>query len=402
MRRLPLLTASALVAPLLVATAAPPPAHADPKPGIADRWPRCGTLPDDDGDYCVVSVKVDGQAVPERVGSQVYETVEVDLIGDGDVRFAVVHYDDGSPVPEYDVAAGSTWEVTVDTGSIHPREAYGDAKDVSFGVTGSDAAGYRFTLKLDTTDVAGIEDATGCTFDDCGDDTTAADYDFAGWANGVVTDDQGVLVFPLAERQRRTGLVSFGNADQSRATYDYASNSILVELANPHLRADGTTPFVGHYETFIPDDVLRVDMGVPDPSSLTAGKVQVTRSSTPVAFVLTHERGGVRIAIDGITFSSPRYTIRPRPTKPGKPTVTKVSHPSRTSAKVAFTKPVADGGSKVTGYQARCRKAGQAWLLKRGQAPAIVVRALPKGAVSCQVRATNELGDGPWSASKVG
>lgn len=147
--------------------------------------------------------------------------------------------------------------------------------------------------------------------------------------------------------------------------------------------------------------MLSVDFGVPDPRSLTGGRVQVTRAGSPAApFVLTHEAGGVRIVIDGIGFSSPRYTIKPRPSRPGKPRVTRVVRTPKGTVKIGFARPVADGAARITTFQARCRKGAQAWHRASGTRTPLVVRGVPRGRATCQVRAVNRVGPSLWSAPR--
>jgi hypothetical protein len=84
-----------VVVAALASLALPGAAVADPVPGIGQAWPMCGTLPDDDGRYCVVSQKKNGVDIV-RPPSGTYEEPYVDRIDDpgsppGTIRFGVYH-----------------------------------------------------------------------------------------------------------------------------------------------------------------------------------------------------------------------------------------------------------------------------------------------------------------------
>ena len=105
-----------------------------------------------------------------------------------------------------------------------------------------------------------------------------------------------------------------------------------------------------------------MDMGVPDPSSLTWGQLSVTRAGSGSApFALSHEPGGIRIRLAGIGFSTPRYTIRPKPSRPGRARITGAAKVAPNVARVNFYRPVADGGARITGYVAACRQGTGRW-----------------------------------------
>ncbi len=389
-------------------------ATADPVPGGS--WPMCGTAPDDDGQYCIVSVTKDGNPVPglDCGTPGDYERPFVDLIGPGDVRFGLdkVTVDSGGCAgTDGDVDPTGLWQYVVNTGSINPRELYGHIRDVTFATSGGPSSGgYVFTLTFKPTPIAWVwpEDADGdgfadCSFDGgCGDDTTRAGLEYGGFVTGYVTDlaSSGLGASEIADR---TGYVHVYNAQNAYEFYDADTNSIEVRMANPHLHSDGVAPVTnGYYQSFLPDAMLVNQLNVPDPTSLTSGSFRITRVGSAAAPVTTfaREAGGVRITITGISFSTPRYRIHPKATPPGTPRRVKVGQPTAHSAKVTFTRPLANGGSAITKYQARCQKGSGAWHQASAGSSPVVVKSLPKGSVSCQVRAVNKLGAGPWSSRR--
>lgn len=401
-RLLPAVLTVLLVPPFLSALQSP--ASADPRPPLYETWPTCGTAPDDDGRYCVISVTAGGVPVAPRVGAAEHDEPYIDTIGAGTVRFGVHHFPAGSFTPDGDADPSTTWRWRVNTGDIHPREMFGRARDVDLLVGGSAGTGWTFDLALRPVAIAERFYDPGFVCDPyaaCGDDTTTADLEWAGFVTGYVTDLVHDSAYTPEQRQRRTGLVTAYSAQAAAYDYDYETNSVVVRLANPHLRSDGVTPATGSFETFLPYDVLRTDMGVPDPAGLTSGRVQVSRAGSASApFTLTHEHGGVRIRVTGITFSTPRYTIRPRPSRPGPPRVTRVVRKSSGAVHVGVAAPVADGGSRVTAYVARCRRGAGAWHSATARRSPVVVTAVPSGRAACQARARNRIGLGAWSPAR--
>ena len=397
-----------------LASVASPPATADPAPTGYIIWPRCGAPPDDDGQFCIVSVKKNGVAVPpvnydvDGVYDEPYVDSD-DTFGALIVRFGLYEttVSSGGVDSVGEVDPSATWEYVVNTGTIRPRELYGNIRNVTFSTSGGPSSGgYQFTLTFQPTPVAWVwppdaddDGYADCSFDGgCGDDTTTAGLDYDGFVTGYVTDLSGSGL-SASEIEDRTGYVHVYNAQDAYEIYDPDTNSIEVRMANPHLRADGVTQATGSYQSFLPDAMLVNEMNVPDPTTLTTGSFTITRvgsSSAPVT-TLTREAGGVRITIDDIHFSTPKYRIRPKATAPGMPRKAKVTKPTRHSAKITFKKPLANGGAAITKYQARCAKGSGAWHHGSAKGSPVVVKSLPKGSVSCQVRAVNRLGAGPWS-----
>ena len=401
---------------LLVASLAAlgPPASADPVPSLYDPWPMCGTAPDDDNRYCIASATRNGVTIDpldcDTPGD--YYLPYVDLIGAGDVRFGVDHYPvDGSGCGDIlaDIPPGDVYRLVVNTGSIRPRELYGHIQDVAFSVGGGPTTGWTFTLEFEPTPIAWMwpPDADGDTFADCsyaggcGDETTVADLVRDGFVTGYVTDleSSGLTATEIAHR---TGYVDTYNAQDAYELYDPDTNAILVRMANPHLRSPGVVA-TGFYETFLPDAMLINEMNVPDPTTLTTGSFSIARVGVgSVPATVTREPGGIHIKISGISFSTPQYRIRPKPTAPGRPRWGSVERIRERAVKVRFKAPLADGGAAITDYRARCRRGTGDWHFASGPGSPLVVTGLPLAEVSCQVRATNRIGPGVWSTTRQG
>lgn len=423
LRRLIALVVLALV-PAVLAGLPQRAAQADPSPGF-DPWPRCVayasahslTTVDTDNLDCVVSFEKNTgsgwvDVPPVDYGTpNVYDDPYVDTaLGAGTVRFGVYETTvppSGSPTLSGNVDPDTLWRFTVNVGTIHLRELYGVTRQTDFSVSGGGASGNVLLLTFRPSPVAWLDGTPGhvCEPGSCGDATTVADYSYDGFVTGYVTD----LEFgdwTAADRVDRNGMINSWNANYGGTPiYNSTLNSLDIQLANPHLVS--TTPDVvatGYYESFLPNAYLTNVMQVPDPSSLSSGTITVSRvgSSTTVPFTLTHEAGGIRIVIDSITFSSPKFRIKPDPTAPGKPRWGSVTRATPTKVKLAFRRPLADGGPNITSYQGRCRRGTAPWTSARASASPIFISGLPRRSVDCQVRAQNRIGWGHWSTVRSG
>ncbi|MCD6639531.1 MAG: fibronectin type III domain-containing protein [Nocardioides sp.] len=388
LRSLAATAAALLTLPLLATT----PAAADPIPPEAQGWPWCGHDGDDDGRYCIVSASKDGVAmsVPDR--NVDYDDFWVEFFSDGSI--SAIPYR-GRHLPgelymDYDVDPSITWSITLNTGPIRPDSLFGTAADASFSVAGSATTGWRVTTSFRAAPIAWNRDIP-CSFDGgCGDETTVA----------TLRRSFGQVV--LTRGHYWPGWIGVTSAQDAYPYYDADTNTLEVRLANPHLAAPGEVA-TGSYSTFLPDAMLVNDLNVPDPTLLTSSSLRVTRrvggTTTSTSYTVTRTAGGVWIRIPHITFSRPKYLIRPRPTAPGQPRIRSVSKTGR-KAVVRFRRPVADGGATITRYVARCRKGTGTWKRARATRSPVVVTQLPRGRVTCQVRAVNKIGAGRWSKAR--
>ncbi|MFN8192955.1 MAG: fibronectin type III domain-containing protein [Nocardioidaceae bacterium] len=400
------LAVAALATPVLTAS----PASADPKPGEGQEWPLCGEGGDTDGFYCVVSVTRDGVPVTSEPDLSVdgsYEDPYIDLIGPGDVRFGIDHWVVTGGVPDIigTIEPDVTWEWTVNTGPVDPVEMYGHLRDPQLSFGGNATDGYTFTLSVKPAPIAWNWDASGwlpCDFPDaCGDDTTVAGLVYDGFITGYVTDDAAWT--PASEVAHRRGYINSYNAQNASWFYDSATNSMVVQMANVHLKAPGV-PATGYFETVIPDAMLIHEYSVPDPDNLTTGSFQVRQSGTTatVPFTVTRLPGAVRLEIEGITFSTPEFRIKPKASVPGKPRWGSVTRPKRTTVKVTFKRPLADGGKAITGYRVQCGRGDAVWTTGVRRVAPVTFPDMPRKLVDCRVRARNAKGLGPWSTVKQG
>jgi len=310
------------------------------------------------------------------------------------------------------VDASVMWNIKVNTGSWVPRELNSKTQDTEFTRGGNLTDGYWFRIKFRPVPIAWrwADGPYGCDMSYCGTNDTVAEFvsePGEGFADGYVTD---LEASDVSDRYvpARTGFFLASNAQyQAEPYYDAETNSIVVEMANPHLRAPGD-PATGSFEAFLPNAYLISQLGVPDPTALKTGSFVITKTVGATTSTATYsavaEPGGVSLKISTVSFSRPRYRITPKPKPPGKPRLTSVTKLTG-AARSAFLPPLANGGKKIDLYQARCHKAGGTWKYKFGTSSPITVTSLPSGTVYCQVRAHNAIGWGEFGkagASRAG
>ena len=347
--------------------------------------------------YCVVSAKRNGAEVADYespVGGTYKAWIRFldDYTG---VGFGVDKYSNPSTS---DTELGNntdTYQLRVNTGTVQPREMDGTFRDATFLIGRYPSGDWNFTITFRPSSRhtwSGL-----CDFGTCGDDSTQATEDRVGWASGMVGDLSGL---PLSEAINRTGSIRATSAQYENTMYDPDTDSIVVDLSNPHRTGTGTVITDGTYEAFLPNAYMINDMSIPDPSTVTLASFVITKpTGSSATFSLKHETRGIRITITGISYSSPRFRLRTKPTVPGRPRAVVATKVSTHKAKVRFAKPLANGGRRIDVYQARCHRSGGSWHYAKRSISPIYVGNLPRGAVYCQVRAHNVKGYGNWSAA---
>ncbi|WP_151084131.1 hypothetical protein [Nocardioides cynanchi] len=402
LRLLPL----ALLVPLLVVTGTTS-AHADPVPAAGHPWPRCGSAPDTDGKYCIVSVTKDGVAVPPVTASTpagTYDDPFVQRVDAGTVRVGLrttTVTGPGSSTSSPAVSPTGTWVYRVNVGSIRPVELYGNLRNVDLSFGGNATTGHTFTVTFQPTPVAWLLGSDCSVFGGCGDNSTVADTVYSGFASGYVSDDASTGL-TAAQIAARRGYLNVYNAEDAYWFYDSGRNSLVMRMANPHLRSPGVRA-TGSFQTRIPDAMLIDQLNVPDPRALTARSFSVVRTgSGAVPITLTRVRGAVDIRVKGVTFSTPEYSIHPRPTPPGAPRWGSLRRVGRHQVRATFRAPRADGGLPVKVYAVRCRRGTGSWHSATGGRSPLTVGPVPTGRLTCELRAHNKRGWGPWSTPRTG
>jgi hypothetical protein len=416
LRRLGSLTALSLVPTLLVGisqagSASPAPPSPSSRTFAYKVFEMCSTPGQQE---CVVSATRNGVPVttdyPSTPGTHEWFYVDNGW-RDGITGFnlnTITVPESGAPTASYEVDPTATWVLAVNTGPRRPRELNARVRNIDYTVGGNATSGFWYRLRFQPAAVAWrwADGTYGCDMTACGDSTTVAEFVSEGWANGYTTDlaDLAGTGLPRGYVADRTGYVMSSNAQyQEEPEFDPALNALFVDLANPHLKAPGT-PATGFFETFIPNNFLRGQMGVPYPGALTGGMFTVHRlgATTSTPFTLTHEPDGIWIRVHDIGFSRPTYRLKARPTAPGRPRWGSVLRPTATKVKLRFARPLADGGPNITAYQGRCRRGTAPWKYAKAASSPIYIARLTRRTVDCQVRAQNRIGWGRWSAIKRG
>jgi hypothetical protein len=402
-------------------------AQADVVPPLSSAWPRClsyatahgVSTTDLDNRYCVVSYEKRASVLdpwtdvpdPNWDANGVYDEPYVDLLDAGTVRFGLYEttVGPGGSTSDGDVDPGYHWRYRVNIGSITARELYGQTRNTDYSVSGGGASGSVLQLTFQPSPIAWRwppgDPTQVCEPGDCGDSTTVAGLVYDGFVTGYVTD-LATSGLGDAEIGWRTGMVRAWNANYAGdPVYRPDLNALDIQLANPHLVSSSPDVVAtGYYEVFLPGPYLTNVMQVPDPSTLSGGTFTVSRvgSTSTVPFSLAHEGGGIRIVIHSITFSSPKFRLKPRPTAPGRPRWGSVTRATATKVKLSFRRPLADGGPSISAYQGRCRRGTGTWHYNRAGASPIYIGSLSRLPVDCQVRAQNRIGYGRWNVLKRG
>lgn len=399
-----LLAALAATAALLgTALVALPTAHAAPPPGWPtgfNDWKKCNgsTVTK----YCVVSAQRNGVEIPAATyddSAPPAGTYKPKVIGFGEgdgMSFSVDLYT-GGPNSISELGNNTDlYKLVVNTGAVQMREMDGAFRDATFLIGRYASGDWNYTITFRPTS-RHTNDSITCDFGVCGDDSTEATFDRTGWASGMVSNLSG---YPAREAIYRTGSIRATSAQYENTMYDPDTDSIIVDLSNPHRDGNGDVITNGTYEAFLPNAYMIYEMGIPDPSTVTLASFAITKPGGSAAtFSLTRNTRGIRIVISNISYSAPRFKLRAKPTVPGKPRLFDVVKLNRTQAKAKFYAPIANGNARIDKYQARCHAPGKAWKYKSGVRSPLTVSSLTRGHVYCQVRAHNYKGWGKFSAA---
>ena len=356
----------------------------------ADDAGWCSTRPTP----CIVSVSRDGAPVLANDPSW-----DVTLVPDpSGASFDVRRTSGGDVLDRGEPERDHVWSITLDTGTIVPRVAFGYARD--FVVTRSRiGATHRVTLTGEPVRVTdNAECATGSWPWVCPE--RALD-ERTGYFAGGITDYASWT--DVAQRESMYGMDLSTNVAVSSIPPEIVVDSstgaeqLLLRLANQHEFPDGTL-FKGFAKVRIPNTFLREVYGIDDPASLTSSGLSATAGSGTTK--VTQESGDDAMLVEatGMTFSTRTLTVRRGtvvPTRPKKVTAKRVS-PHR--ARIGYKKARARG-SAITGYAVRCDAVRSRHVARTiDKAPKTRIdRLVINKAYRCKVRAKSEAGPSKWS-----
>jgi hypothetical protein len=277
-----------------------------------EMWPPCS---DSVTQFCIVSFEMDDV---DMIGSASWRINAWVLPGDvySFNWYLEHHYPEQGIWHAPPEGTDAKIEVVINTGDLDPRftQGYGTAAgDVPFAIwTGGDATtGYTLEAVGAPIEVEWKVDTAGgnCSIGECGDDTTSADV--IETAFGGNTQD---LALWGEDQNRFTGMWLVTDAQYfSLPIYRaFPEPGWTVEMGNPHLGVDGTTPQVGELIARIGPGML-ADVGITPSEAVAVGletrrvqdgvTVDVPSSVTPGTDRDGNPDGSVILHIEDFPFS---------------------------------------------------------------------------------------------------
>jgi hypothetical protein len=359
-------------------------------PAYADyRW--CSDV----GDVapCIVSASRDGVAITDHtaVNRDEYSVSDVD------------HYTGWTLNYLTSADLGHTYKVVLKTGSIKPRVVSGWGAQ-GHATRSQDSSGDWFsTVTLRPVRMlmsCNNPSEPYCPF-------TASPPDDRIEAHVDINDASWYSADP-AEADKIDGLEQYSNINLFwyPPTITTSSTGVVTMdflLENSHEDASHVA-FRGQANVRLPNKLLRLFYGIPAPETMVDGSFTSTTTSGSIASYQETGDDAWRIDLTGVTFSKQHLKLKRGVITPTRPTITKATRATATSAKLAYTlsKP---RGARVTGYDARCVSPSGQVVSRTKTVPTspIVVGNLKRGtAYTCRVRARSKVGPGGWSlAAKV-
>jgi len=393
-----MLAALALIAAGLVALGGSTPASA-----VDNVVPYCSDLPTPP---CLVSFTRNGS----KVASDQYRVEwQEQMPGSGFYSWFVEHWD------------GAVWQTSMGDGeyaTVFTTEFdFGTFNPRTFGALGH-PQGADPVVWTPSTDhhliqisASPIAESIGCSHPT--PDTTScpytADSDVPGLLYEVVNNGDWIGD-TYAQHELSNGTYNFRNTDIGEATpllgTDAAGNPTMVfQLANAHETSTHET-FYGEQHVRLPNDLLRVELGIPDPDTMIWSSLVATVSGSTTGdgtLHITPETGhdAMRIDLTNVTFSARKVTIKVGVIKPTAPTALTGKRKTSSTGFLDWTKSL-PRGARVTGYQSKCYTPGTTSIITNtwNSYTYMTVKGLKAGKhYSCTVRARSKVGYGSWSTS---
>jgi Fibronectin type III domain len=334
---------------------------------------------------CVASVERNGSAVgPSDPSFAFWSDHWVDPDGTNRYNFWV---NNGTS----SLSTSDSWEIVLNTGAVFPEQTFSRSQNMTIdrGTTGSGDHTVRFKVTPVRVSYGSCDSSGSCPM--VNPNPTVPAY-LDGWV-----DDAAYFTDPL-DRAAIRGFDLASNTDwvSTPLQLDWATNTIILDVANSHFENDGTTVFQGHAEFKLPNAMLTRFYNVDDPATLTAAAFAVTGAGGAATSSVTVNPGNVNVVIDGITFSKRKLKIRGH-TEPLRPRNLSAERKTETRGVIRSSGARARG-SKVRGYQAVCRPGSganvRAETTQQDPLP-IHVRGLTQGKrYECTVRAKSRAGLG--------
>ena len=290
------------------------------------------------------------------------------------------------------------WKITIDLGTMIPRVTFMRGKDGKTVRLDDGDGTYRATITATPVIVsAGCDQSVVPT--DC---PTTATSEWEGYLDGQITD-YGGWTDPV-QRAAMYGMNFYTNIDATElppsVIYDSTTDSeyLLIRLANPHFRMDGSTLARGFFHMEIPNAFLRETYGIDAPATLTSNGLAPTIGSGTVTVAQSADNDSMLVNASDITFSNRTLRVKRGVITPTRPTDVRATRTAAHRGKVAFD-PSRARGSRITGYRADCvARRGDHVVTGRADASPIIVTELRQDVgYDCRVRAGSKAGPGRWS-----
>jgi hypothetical protein len=294
------------------------------------------------------------------------------------------------------------WVVQFDMGPIVPRVAFTHGNDVTIVRTPDGGGSYHVTVTATPVVILGECDQSAWPWT-C---PTTATQDWNGYLDGEISDYE--VWSDIAQRNSVYGMNFSSNVAATGLPPEIVNDPttgaerLLIRLANPHFRMDGSTVFVGFIHQRIPNAFLHEVYAIDSPSTLTTSGLDPIVTG-PVAgsgtVSVTEEGGGGAMLVNatGMTFSTRRLLINRGVITPTKPLSVHARRLGPNSGRLRFD-PATPRGSRITGYRARCAHNASV-VLATGSASPLTVTGLRHGAgYDCRVTALSRAGPGTPSA----
>ncbi len=334
---------------------------------------------------CVISVERNGSPVgPSDASYEFWSDHWVDPDGTDHYYFRVI---DGTSA----LSMGETWAVVLNTGAVFPEETFSRSQNMKIDrdVTGGGDHTVRFKVDPVRMAYGGCNSAGSCI-------PVNPEPTYPAYLDGWV-DDLAYVTDPL-DRAAMRGFDLASNTDwvSTPLQLDFATNSIILDVANSHFENDGTTVFQGHAEFKLPNAMLTRLYNVDDPGTLTPAAFAVTGAGGAATTTVAINAASVEVVIDGMTFSKRKLRIHGK-TQPLRPR--ELSAERKTSTRgVIRSEGSKRRGSLVRGYQAVCRPGAGATVraetTQQNKLPIVVNGLTPGKRYVCTVRAKSRAGLG--------
>jgi hypothetical protein len=294
-----------------------------------------------------------------------------------------------------------TWQVTLDLGTVVARSVRGHAQDATV-----ERGSGTVTVTGRPVTVSG---QCGGNWDcpEWGDDPDPENN--AQWDGDF---DFLVSELPFEETELLdvsdgfdyfTNVAATSAVPEIRHDDETGSDYLWWRMANRHYYEDGTTVVHGRLEVRIPNQLLRVIYGIPNPETMTADSLDpvVTGHGNGSGTISVSQEAGadaMLVRIQDVTFSRRTAQLRLGVIVPTRPRHVVGVRSWATHALVDFDR-ARPRGAKVAGHQVRCLPARGSSdpVVARGKAPVTVSNLVRGTPYDCRVRGLSKAGPGRWS-----